>query len=523
VILDRSVEAVVALLGIVKAGGAFVPIDPQMPLMRMTSLLDDAGIEIVVTDEDRAATLSLGDRQTVTSWTVDDPDAQTPAAAVTPGHLAYVIYTSGSTGMPKGVLVEHGSITHFVEMVREFFELTPDDRVAQCAALWFDVSVFEIFGALLIGASVHIAGDDTKLAPGALQHFFRDQAVTTLMTTPSLLEALDPDALPDLRVMSVGGEAFTADLTNRWAPGRRFINGYGPAEATVEVVAKVVTEPTSSAPPIGVPLAGHTAYALDHRMRRVPFGVPGELYVGGPGVARGYLGRPGQTGGVFVPDLFAGSPGERLYRTGDLVRRLPNGELQYLGRVDRQVKVRGMRVEPSEIEQWLLRHPAVSRVAVVSTRDHHGDTRLVGYVVCDGAADPEDIRSFGADWLPTHMVPAEIVVVSSIPTTSSGKVDVAALVAAQPQPAPAEQPAAPADVRTPLQRDVSAIVCDILGRDGIAVDDDLFAVGGNSLQVLRILSRVRAAYGVVLAPQDFFDDPTVDGICAAISAEPAHV
>jgi amino acid adenylation domain-containing protein len=491
----------------------------------MAMLLDDAGVEVVLTSSRRIAELSGDGRRTVV---LDDlrgapAPARLPEVPLSPHNLAYVTYTSGSTGTPKGVLIEHGSLIHFAEMVRDFFELSEEDRILHAAALWFDVSVFEVFGALLIGASTHVASDQTKLTPLALQHLMRGHRVTTIMTTPSLLEVLDPAALPDLRVMSIGGEPFSGELTNRWSPGRRFINGYGPAEATVEVVGKVCTGSWESSPPIGQPLANHRAYALDERMRPVPVGVTGELYVGGPGVARGYLAQPGLTASLFVPDPMGASPGGRLYRTGDLVQWLDSGELRYVGRVDRQVKIRGMRVELGEVEQVIARHPGVARAVAVCAPDGTGDARLTGYVVADNGATPEEIRAFAAAWLSAYMVPSEIVLVPSIPTTASGKVDIAALsAAAAPAPAAPVAPAAAPGSRTPTQEAVDGIVREILGIAGAQLDDDLFVLGGNSLQILRVLSRVRSTFGVALTPQEFFENPTVGGIASAIEAQPAN-
>lgn len=522
VVHERSIDVVVAMLGTLKAGGAYVCVDPSLPVKRMAVVLDDAGVDVVLTSSHLVAGLPGEGRHTVALDELADAGepVRLPEVRLSPRHLAYVIYTSGSTGTPKGVLVEHGSLVHFVEMVREFFELSEQDRILHAAALWFDVSVFEVFGALLVGASVHIAGDQTKMTPGALQHLMRENGVTTIMTTPSLLEVLDPDALPDLRVMSIGGEPFSGELTNRWSPGRRFINGYGPAEATVEVVAKVCTGQWETSPPIGLPLANHRAYALDERMRPVPVGVTGELYVGGPGVARGYLAQPALTASLFLPDPMGRTPGDRLYRTGDLVQWLESGDLRYVGRVDRQVKVRGMRVELGEVEQVIARHPDVSRAVAVCTPDGTGDARLTGYIVADNGATPDDVRSFTAAWLPAYMVPSEIVLVPAIPTTASGKVDIVALTAAV-APAPSAPPAAAGD-RTPTQQAVAEIVEEILGVAGARVDEDLFALGGNSLQVLRVLSRVRSSFGVVLTPQEFFENPTIAGIATAIDAQPAN-
>src|SRR5450755_1764477 len=460
IVLDRGIDAIVAIIATMKAGGAYVPIDPGLPTQRTAAQFADAGVEIVLTHSRLAPGLPGGPQLVTLDTIACEPADGAVAVTLSPGHLAYVMYTSGSTGLPKGVLIDHGALTHFVDMIHEFFQMSQRDRVAHCAALWFDVSVFEIFSALLVGGSVHVASDDTKLTPGALQSMLGDGEITVLMSTPSLLEALDPGDLPCLRVMSIGGEPFSPQLTNRWMPGRRFINGYGPAEATVEVVAKVCTSPAASTPPIGRPLANHRAYVLDERMRMVPIGMVGELYVGGPGLARGYLARPGLTAGAFLPDPLGESPGQRLYRTGDLVRWLPNLDLVYVGRFDRQVKIRGMRAELGEVEHALARCPGVMRAAVAASRDHAGDVRIVGYVVAGDGVTATGIRESVMDWLPPYLVPAEVVVVDSFPTTTSGKIDFAAL--ADLAPPVADQAAAAGDGFTATQQAVGEIVREIL-------------------------------------------------------------
>lgn len=513
VIGRRSAATVVAMLGILEAGGAYVPIDPSLPAARIAAQLDDAGVVAVLTDSALAPRLPGGGWQVLLLDSLtdvpDDAEVPDPTPGLSPRSLAYVIYTSGSTGRPKGVLIEHQSLCHFVGMAEGFFGLTEQDRFIHVASQAFDVSVFEIFGALLTGASVHVAGDDTRGAPGMLNDFMRSRAISVLMATPSILELLDPDDLPALRVMSIGGEPFGDDLVRRWASGRRFVNGYGPAEATVEVVAKVC-QPGAGPPPIGRALPRHRAFALDENMRPVPVGVAAELYVGGPGLARGYLARPALTAGSFVPDPFSSEPGARLYRTGDLVRWLPGGELLFLGRVDRQVKIRGMRVELGEVEETLLRHPDVAQVAVGIGA---GEPKLVAYVV-PARRPVGDVRSAAAEWLPAYMVPSEVVLVDEMPLTSVGKIDMTALAALAGQQA---RPAGTAPL-TPTQEQVAAILRDILGVESVPLTEDVFSLGANSLQALRLLSRVRSGLGVMLTPRQLFDDPTVAGVASAVDA-----
>ena len=378
VCLPRGVGSIVALLGVLEAGGAYVPVDQGLPQERTETLLRDAGVVAVLADAATAAGLPPG------PWAVVDPDApadappgapeaEAAAPAIHPRNAAYMIYTSGSTGRPKGVVIEHGSVTQFVRSVREMFSLTPEDRFVQFAALSFDVSVFEIFGALLTGASLTVAGAEDRLSMERLTRILLEREITVIDLPPAVMELLYPEQLTALRVAFVGGEAFSGELTTRWAAGGRiFTNGYGPTETTVTVVAKRCTGTWSSSPPIGRAMANHRAYALDRHMAPAPVGVPGELYIGGAGVARGYAGRPDLTAAAFVPDPFAAEPGQRLYRTGDLVKWQPGGDLLFLGRRDRQVKVRGLRIELGEIEAVLSEHPHVRQCVVTKIGSGEG-------------------------------------------------------------------------------------------------------------------------------------------------------
>ncbi|MEU5423222.1 amino acid adenylation domain-containing protein [Streptomyces sp. NPDC020667] len=529
VLLDRGLDLPVAQLAILKAGGAWLPIDPQYPADRIAHQLADAGVRTVLTTKDLAHLVT----GPVDHWCMDDAagelaelPAEAPAVDVRPDHLAYVIYTSGSTGKPKGVLISHRAAVGFVEGVRELFRITPDDRLLQFANPAFDVSVFDFYAALGSGAAVIGAQRERLLNPDALQELMRTERVTVADVPPAVLRLLDPAPLTDLRVLFVGLEAFPAELVNRWsAPGRDFHNGYGPTEATVACVDYLCPpEGLTSAPPIGRAMAGHRAYVLDATFRPVPVGVPGELYVAGTGLARGYLGRPDLTAERFLPDPFAQTPGERMYRTGDVVRWRPDGNLEFLGRADRQVKIRGLRIELGEVEHALTGLPAVRQGVVVVQDQGTPHARLVAYVVPEPDSAPgldgERVRQEVADRLPLHMVPAVVVLLDALPLTPNGKVDQKRLPL--PEARGEQEHTAPA---TPTEHKLAALWTGLLGVDGdrLSVHDSFFGLGGNSLNLIRLTTAVKQEFGVTLEVRRLYLAPTVRGIAALIDEHTAPV
>ncbi|HEU4556335.1 MAG TPA: amino acid adenylation domain-containing protein, partial [Longimicrobium sp.] len=383
--LERGPEMVVSVLAVLKAGGAYVPLDPAYPAERLAFMLADAAVPVLVTQESLHAALPAGDGVAVVSMDRDGEriaaeSAANPERGVSPDHLAYVIYTSGSTGRPKGVMVPHRGVPNLAYAQARRFGIDGTSRVLQFASLSFDAAVAELFDALLAGATLVLASREALLPGPGLLETLRRGRVTVATLPPSVLAILPPDDLPELRTVVSAGEAVDAATVERWSGGRAFVNAYGPTETTVCATA-ARCEADGRVPAIGRPLENVRVYVLDAAGQPAPVGVPGELYVGGVGVARGYLGRPGLTAGTFVPDPFGGETGARLYRTGDRVRWSPEGSLEYLGRLDEQVKVRGLRVEPGEIEAALRRHAAVRECVVVAREDAPGETRLVGYVV----------------------------------------------------------------------------------------------------------------------------------------------
>ncbi|NEY36973.1 amino acid adenylation domain-containing protein, partial [Streptomyces sp. PRKS01-65] len=425
-VLPRSLELVAAELATALAGAAFLPVDPDYPAERRALMLTDAEPAVVLDDPAEVRRLL-------------EPGAESapvPSGPVAAGadHAAYVIYTSGSTGTPKGVTVTHRGIGGFAAAAAERYAVGPGDRVLQFSSPSFDASVLELFISVLAGATLVVPPDGPWLGDELARVLDEFQISHALIPPAALATLPDPGqggGAPHLRTLIVGAEACPAALVDRWAPGRRMINSYGPTEATIVASWTGPLSAGSGTPAIGTPLPGTRAYVLDAAMREVPPGTDGELYIGGDGVARGYLGRPGLTAARFVADPF-GQPGARLYRTGDRARRRADGELEFLGRADRQVKVRGFRIEPGEIEAALLRHPAVREAVVVAREDEPGRARLVGYVTPADARrppEPRQVRAALAASLPAHLVPSAVLVLDALPLTPQHKIDHGALPA----------------------------------------------------------------------------------------------
>ncbi|OKI97218.1 non-ribosomal peptide synthetase [Kitasatospora sp. CB01950] len=517
VCLERGVDLVAALLGVLKAGAAYLPVDPEHPAERIGHLLGAAGARTVVTSAaQRARVADFG----VDSVVPDGAGAATPSAvALLPRHPAYVLFTSGSTGLPKGVVVAHESIVNRLSWMQARYRLTAADRVLQKTPFGFDVSVWEFFWPLLEGAALVLAKPGGHRDPGYLAELVRTAGVTTAHFVPSMLEAFlaEPTATGcgGLRRVVCSGEALTAGVRDRFfevLPTVELHNLYGPTEAAVDVTAYQCRPDRPGAPvPIGAPVANTRTYVLDPGLRPAPVGVRGELYVAGVQLARGYAGRGGLTAERFVANPF--EAGGRMYRTGDLARWNADGQLEYLGRTDEQVKIRGLRIEPGEVQAAVAACPRVARAAVVVREDTPGDPRLIAYVVPGpgpvGSELADTVRAFVGSRLPRQLVPA-VVVLDALPVTVNGKLDRKAL------PAPdfaalAGGGRAPADDR-------EAVLCEAfartLGLPAVGVDDDFFALGGHSLQVMRLASRVRTAMGVDVPIPALFEAPTPAGLAA---------
>ncbi|MEU6810473.1 amino acid adenylation domain-containing protein [Streptomyces sp. NPDC046831] len=520
--VERSPDLVVAVLAVLKAGGAYVPLDPAYPADRLAFMLADSAAPVVVTQSavrERLPQTSAAVVELDTDTAVDKMPATRPAPVSGPAGLAYVIYTSGSTGRPKGVLIEHRSVCNFMANVQQMFGLGPHDRILQFASLSFDVSTFEIFGALTSGARLCLARQETLLSVRALSRFMTEQGITVMDMPPAVMKLLPGQEFPALRVAFVGGEAFSGGLVDDWSvPGRRFINGYGPTEGTVTVIAEECGPGAyEGSPPIGRPMGNMRAYVLDRRQQLLPTGVPGELWIGGAGLARGYLGRPELTGERFLPDPFLADEDARIYRTGDLVRLLPDGRLDFLGRVDDQVKLRGFRIELGEVEAVLTEHPGISSAAVLLREDKPGHPRLVGYAVpADGALTAAELRAHLADRLPAHMVPDAFVLLESLPLSPSGKIDRRSL----PAPAAADLTAARAVVqpRNRRERTLAELWCKLLQVPELGIHDNFFELGGNSIAAVQLVWDIHNSFGVELRLREVFDHPTVASLTPRIEA-----
>jgi len=518
--MERSVEMMVALLGVLKAGGAYVPLDPAYPLDRLSYMLEDARAGVLLTQERLLDNLPAHWAHVVavdSDWgLIEGESAENPEPAGLPENLAYVIYTSGSTGRPKGVQLSHRGLLNLARAQALAFGPAAGDRVLQFASLSFDASIFEVVMALASGAALVLAGRD-ELMPGApLAGLLAERGVTNATLPPSALAQLPAAALPELRTIIVAGEACGPELVERWAPGRRFFNAYGPSEATVwSSVAEC--RPGARRPPIGRPVANVRLYVLDREMRPAPVGVAGELYIGGDGLARCYLGRPALTAERFVPDPFAAEPGGRLYRAGDLARHLAGGELDFLGRIDQQVKLRGFRIEPGEIEAALSRHPSIQDCCVVVREDVPGDRRLVAYVAvaeADAAPASGELRAHLKESLPEHMIPSAFVVMEALPVSLNGKVDRKALPAPdQSRPELEGQFVAP---RTPAEEVLAAVFAEVLGLERVGAEDNFFELGGHSLLATQLISRVRDAFGVEPSLRSVFEAPTVGSLARLV-------
>ncbi|MEO3814901.1 amino acid adenylation domain-containing protein, partial [Sphaerisporangium sp. B11E5] len=530
VVLERSADLVAILLGITKAGAAFVPVDPSYPAERIGFILDQAAPALTVCTAATAGVLPADAARV--RW--DDPavvaevsggrdagpvaEARSRAGGVAPhpALAAYVIYTSGSTGTPKGVVVSHAGVAGLAGSQIERFGVGPGSRVLQFAALGFDAAVSEICMALLAGATLVLAQADRMPPFGRVEDLLADHEITHVTLPPSVLGGVQE--LPAcLGTLVVAGEACPPELVERWADSRRVFNAYGPTETTVCATMTEALAPARGrvAVPIGAPIWNTRAYVLDEFLQPVPPGVAGELYVTGPGLARGYASRPGLTAARFVACPYGG----RMYRTGDLARWTPDGELSFAGRADDQVKIRGFRIEPGEIEAVVAGHPSVAQAAVVPREDQPGVKRLVAYVVPAGGAGDlgGEVREYVRGRLPEYMVPAAFVVLGSLPVTVNGKLDKAAL------PVPDYAGTRSRGAETPAEEAVCRLFQEVLGLAEVGAEDSFFDLGGDSLLAMRLITRVRGVLGAEVGIKDLFAAPTVAAVAGLVDRAAAGV
>ena len=507
VLLDRSAELVVAQLAILKAGGAYLPLDPDVPSARNDALIADAGAALTMTRETLPDLTGLLDTNIDVEGTPDD--------------LAYVIYTSGSTGSPKGVEISHRSLVNLAMWHVREYDVRPADRASHIAGLAFDASVWELWPYLVAGASVHLVDDAIRSSPQRLLDWLDSQAITIGFLATPLAESILTAELPPtvaLRVLLTGGDVL--HHAPRRPPPFALVNHYGPTENTVVSTAALVVPDGAVRPPIGRPIANGEVYVLDQNGQPVPVGVAGELYVGGVGLARGYRGRPDLTAERFVAHTFRPAPA-RLYRTGDSVRYRADGQLEFLGRLDDQIKLHGFRIEPAEIEAALTRHSAVAEARVIKREDTPGNPRLVAYLVGNGQeqAAADTLSHFLREQLPAAMVPSAYVWLGELPLTPNGKVDRAALPPpGLSRPILETRYAAPTDH---LERTLAKVWCDVLQIESVGREDNFFDLGGRSLLLVRVHGRLRDLLGEQVSILDLFRYPTIRSLATHIRRQPA--
>ncbi len=521
--VERSFDLVVGLLGILKAGGAYVPLDPAYPPERLAFMVADAQASVLLTQQHLVSHLPGQAAQLVCLDTdaalLAQQPTDEPTLSAMAGDLAYVIYTSGSTGRPKGVQITHLSLLNLVFWHQQVFSLTSADRATQLTSPAFDATGWELWPYLTCGASVYLLDEETRLSPDLLRDWLLRQGITITFLPTALAEsilAVEWPAMTSLRFLLTG-----ADRLQRYPSASlpfALINNYGPTEATVLVTSGRVlpTEHAEMPPSIGWPIANTQIYILDEQLRQVPIGEPGELHIGGIGLAQGYLNRPELTAEKFIAHPFSDDPTARLYKTGDLARHLPDGQIAFLGRTDHQIKIRGYRIEPSEIMSLLNEHPAIQTSLVVAREDTSGDKRLVAYLVFrpGSQVSSADLRSLLGTHLPDYMIPAAFVRLEELPLTPNGKVDRAALPV--PDASNTLRDEAIVAPSTPLEARVAGIVASLLGLEEVGIDDNFFMLGGHSLLGTQVIARVADTFGVDLSLRSLFDAPTVRQLSAEI-------
>ena len=528
VCVERGIDMIVGLLGILKAGAAYVPLDPSYPPERIAYMAEDAGMELVLTQRNLAEILPDRLRRDGVKLVcldtnraeIDLESGERIDGGAAGANLAYVIYTSGSTGRPKGVLIQHDCLMNLVRWHNETYQVSALDRATQVASPGFDASVLEIWPCLAGGASLYIPDDLTRASAGSIKDYLSEHSITVCFLPTPLAELALKEEWPaqsSLKTLHTGGDK----LTTRPRPGLPFevFNLYGPTENTIVTTSFAVAPANggSAPPPIGRPLANTRTYILDDNMEPAPIGVGGELQISGAGLARGYLNRPELTAERFIPDPFSAAPGARLYRTGDLARYLADGNIEFLGRIDGQVKIRGFRIEPGEIEAALAGHETVREVVVVAREDQHGEKRLIAYVGTGGreAVSAGDLRAFLRERLPDYMTPSAFVLTPELPRTPNGKIDRKSL----PAPDSARQEASTPFLApgTPLEQSVAVIWREVLNLDRVGVNDNFFDLGGHSLLAVRIHERLRKEVNPDLPLLKLFQYPTVRTLAEFLS------
>ncbi len=521
--LERSPESVMCALAVLKAGGAYLPLDPAYPSDRLLFMLNDARPRVLITRAELAGKFSAGPWKVVSidrDRESENHSTDSPANQTTPDNLAYVIYTSGSTGRPKGVEITHKSLLNLVSWHRREFEITPQDRASHLASVGFDAAVWEVWPYLTTGASLHLPDELTRISPELLRDWLVANEITISFLPTALAERVMTLKWPTdtaLRILLTGADTLHRCPTDNLP--FELVNNYGPTECTVVATSGRVQAGAGGLPTIGRTIDNTQVYILDENLQRVPTGASGELCVGGVGVARGYLNRPELTAKQFVPDPFSAEPSARLYRTGDLARYRDDGEIAYLGRIDEQIKILGHRIEPNEIEAVLNRHPAIASSVVMARGAACEEKRLAAYLVMSNGTTPAaaDLRGFLQTELPDYMVPSVFVTLPAMPLTANGKVDRVAL------PEPNAENTVRDEVfirpRTPIEQRLAATLCSLLNLSEVSVNDNFFLLGGHSLLGTQLIVKIRSTFGVDLALRTLFDAPTIAELSAEIEQQ----
>jgi amino acid adenylation domain-containing protein len=519
--IERGLAMIVAILGVLKSGGVYVPIIPDYPADRISHMLQDTDAKLILsTKESKAKLMGISTSASVIDldgeWEqIENENDRNPQTVISPGQLAYVIYTSGSTGRPKGVMIEHRSVVNLITTQTKFFDIDSDERILQFSNYCFDASVEQIFLALFNGGAIIMFPEGLQLDAALFEEFLIKQKISHLHAVPTFLDSVQPKDYKHLKRVISGGDVCSKKLADKWSKNINFYNKYGPTETTVTAVEySTKGNDTDTFVPIGKPLANVSLYILNSNQALTPLGVPGEIYIGGVQVARGYLNRPELTAEKFIIDPFSKESRARMYKTGDLGRWLPDGNIEYLGRIDDQVKIRGYRIELGEIENVLAQCDRVRQASVLAKSDSIGNKQLVGYVVPQGAFDKEAIQEYLSTKLPEYMVPFIWVELERMPLTTNGKVDKKNL----PKPGTG-RPELSALYKAPssaVEKNITAVWMELLLLDKIGVDDNFFQLGGNSLLALKAVSLLRQKFGYQVLITKLYQYPTINGIANLI-------
>ncbi|MFX0035749.1 MAG: amino acid adenylation domain-containing protein [Candidatus Hermodarchaeota archaeon] len=522
IFIDRSIDMIVSILGILKAGGAYLPLDPSYPYSRISFMIDDSQVKIILTKDELSDKIpNQGDVEIISingeSELISKENSSNPVSNSMPNNLAYIIYTSGSTGTPKGVMIEHKGLSNLVREQIKIFDIKPNDKVLQFSSLSFDASVSEIFTTLIAGAILYVPVEYMLQKGSGVIGILKEQKINIVTLPPSILSVLPEDELPELRTLISAGEQCKAEIVKRWGQNRRFLNAYGPTESTVcTTVAECVVNENN--PPIGQPISNIRVHLLNNTLTPVNPGEVGELYIGGIGIARGYLNQPELTDAKFIRDPFSPNPLDRLYKTGDLIKRRCDGNLEFVSRIDNQMKIRGFRVELGEIEQVLQQHHLVKDAIVTARNENNKVAGLIAYMVSannlEQILDKQTVISYLNDHLPEYMIPSTYVWMKDFPRLPNGKVDRNAL----PQPS-RERPRMSSSYsrpKTKVDQSLVEIWSEILFIDQIGIFDNFFELGGNSLQVIQLLAKIDEKFNVNLSAFNFYLNPTISNLANLI-------